>query len=825
MFRKEYSIKITDYFKINKPNYIYLKLISNTSVRNRNTSDIAAIINNCYKSILDRFENQSKGFSYSVPNKVSFIIDITNESADFYMLIPDIFVNEFKQKITEVFGKITIEESEPLKINKECTQYSLSYKKDDSFSLAVDKRDNDLLTANLSIMDILKDDDRVTIVYNFMPSSKYALNTWSSYHKDMIKKYKQGACMDKEFNIKKIFKLITQILFDIIDSVVEAVQMDFSDSKSNKNKDSLYTRLVPVQELTKATIKKENANIINTQILLYSQSKNIKREEDNAKTLINTYKSISSDNELVAKNIGIKKKYKKNKNDTIIGIEKNKLNSKVEYVNLETYSFDKANQSRISSEECSNFISLPGRELIYEYKLEAVQTVETIVPDELKDGNVCIGENSYRGIKTKTTLSSNEDAACMPLVIMGKMGGGKSTLFENMGVNSVNNGEGLIAIDFIKNCEMSENIIKNIPKDKVVVADFTDYENLEGFGFNEINHLLDYNSPISRYVCASLQNAQICNFIDNLGDEPLSASMEMFLDAACIAVLIHQDKAIKDIVTCLSDYTERDDYIIELEQFKENMPKDYQGVIQEKINTLFELNEVDKKSQEIIGTKYSKIEGILTRINKLKKNHMLEFMYMKSTTKNIDLVECMQEGKAVFFKLPQYEVSTPQVKNVIVSYLMSKIMVASEVRSRVYKNEKLRIVNVLCDELQQARGSFVNVEQMAYQMRKFRVRLTISTHGFHKIAPIKDTLIEAGASIMLLKGSSVKNFEVMEDEFKKFGYSKEDLIALSNTEEYKALSLIATKRGRYAVITKLPVPVKNKIEIYEYKEPLIESAS
>ncbi len=33
--------------------------------------------------------------------------------------------------------------------------------------------------------------------------------------------------MDKEFNIKKIFKLITQILFDIIDSVVEAVQMDF----------------------------------------------------------------------------------------------------------------------------------------------------------------------------------------------------------------------------------------------------------------------------------------------------------------------------------------------------------------------------------------------------------------------------------------------------------------------------------------------------------------------------------------------------------------------------------------------------------------------
>lgn len=394
-----------------------------------------------------------------------------------------------------------------------------------------------------------------------------------------------------------------------------------------------------------------------------------------------------------------------------------------------------------------------------------------------------------------------------------------------MGVDSVKHGEGLIVIDFIKNCEMSDNIIKNIPKEKVITIDFTDYKNLQGFGFNEINHLLDPGDVMSRYVCASLQTVQICNFIDNLGDEELSASMEMFLDAACTAVSIHPDKAIKDIVACLSDFQIRYEYINDLNDFKESMPEEYREIIQEKMNTLFELNEVDKKTNNITGTKYSKIEGILTRINKLKKNHLLEFMYVKSTTNNIDLVKCMQEGKAIFFKMPQYEVSSPQVKNVIVSYIMSKIMIASEVRSRVYVNEKLRIVNVICDELQQARGSFVNVEQMSYQMRKFRVRLTFSTHGFHKIAPIKDTLIEAGASIMLLKGSSVKNFEVMEDEFKKFGYSKEDLIALSNTEEYKALSLIATKRGRYAVITKLPVPVKNKIEVYEYKEPLTESAS
>ena len=87
---------------------------------------------------------------------------------------------------------------------------------------------------------------------------------------------------------------------------------------------------------------------------------------------------------------------------------------------------------------------------------------------------------------------------------------------------------------------------------------------------------------MSRYVCASLQTVQICNFIDNLGDEELSASMEMFLDAACTAVLIHPDKAIKDIVACLSDFQIRYEYINDLNDFKESMPEEYREIIQEK---------------------------------------------------------------------------------------------------------------------------------------------------------------------------------------------------------------------------------------------------
>ena len=409
----------------------------------------------------------------------------------------------------------------------------------------------------------------------------------------------------------------------------------------------------------------------------------------------------------------------------------------------------------------------------------------------------------------------------MPVVVMAKMGGGKSTFFENNGVDAVKNGEGLIVIDFIKNCELSDNIIANIPKEKTVVIDFSDYMCSEGFSFNEINMIRNMEDPMSRYECAGLQNALITQFIDSLGDEEFSASMGRYLDAACSAVLIHENKTIKDIVKCLEDYKARAEYMQLLEEFKQSMPEEYQELIDDDLTALEELNEYrdvkvgNKKTGEVevSGTSSSKIAGILSRVSQLKKNPALKFMYARKPKNNINLAKLMQEGYAIFFKLPQNKFSSVTSKNVMVSYLFSKIEMAGIVRAEVYKGQKLRTVNVICDEIHQSRDSFNNIYRISTELRKFRTKLILSTHGFHKIAPIKDVLIEAGSSIIMLRGTSTKNFEVMEDEFTKFGFTTDDLVSLNHTEQYKALCLIATKKGRHGCIVELPKPVKNKIEL------------
>lgn len=823
MKNKQFSIKISDYFQINKPKYTYLKLIPSTSVKNNKACDIAAIINDIYVNINERFKRHNKGFSYDLPAKASFIIDINECDASFYLLIPTLHVKEFNQKLTEVFGKITIEKVDSIKgIRKDCTKYSLSYAKDDSLSLCVDRRDNDLLSANLSVMDVLKDDDRLTIIYNFMPQSKMALNSWKQYHINMIKQYQEGKSLDKSLTINKVMISIGNLIFDTIDMLINSVKWAFGQKESS---DDLMQRLVPVQELTSATKKKENAKILKTQIMICSESKDLSREKENAKTLINTFSVVGSgaDNKLVAKkisdkkinkSIGIKKRYSTN-------IVKEEVVPKVEYIDIEKFSLENEICKMSCEEVGGNFIALPGKTIIEEHKLEATQHNETKVPEELQGGKVRYGTNTFRGHSTTVTTSTNEDANCMPELTVAKMGGGKTSKFENNGVDAVNNGDGLIVIDFIKNCEMSDNIIRNIDKNKVVEIDFSDFMCQEGFGFNEINMIRDMNNPMSRYECAILQNAQITQFIDSLGEEEFSASMGRYLDAACSAVLIHENKGIKDVVRCLEDFRARDEYMSMLSEFKDEMPEQYQELIEEDLNALEELNEYrDKKvggkktgELELSGTAINKISGIISRISMLKKNPALKFMYIRSPKNNINLSELMQQGKAIFFKLPQNRFSSPHVKNIMVSYLFSKIMIASEIRSEIYKNETLRTVHVICDEIQQARGSFINIGEMCYQMRKFRVKLILSTHNFQKIAPIKDILIDAGASIIMLRGSSVKDFDVLKDEFEKFGFTREDLVSLSHTDKYKALCLIATTRGRHGCIVELPKPVKNKIEL------------
>lgn len=169
------SMKLSDYFKLVRPEYVYIQIIPHKSIRNYNSSNISKAISHTYKSINKRFEVEKKKIANKIPipvkmtleceHKISYAIDIVNGNANFYFIVPKSYVNILLEKIKEIWSKATVNVlDKPIEaISQGCEFYQLSYKKEDALSLYTDKKSNEPLNSILSVMDIMKDDDRIQL--------------------------------------------------------------------------------------------------------------------------------------------------------------------------------------------------------------------------------------------------------------------------------------------------------------------------------------------------------------------------------------------------------------------------------------------------------------------------------------------------------------------------------------------------------------------------------------------------------------------------------------------------------------------------------------
>lgn len=75
-YKKLKNIKLGDYFKIIHPQYTYLQIIPDTSIRNYNSSTIAKTIQTLYKALWGRINFDTKPWTLEPTFKVSFYMYI-----------------------------------------------------------------------------------------------------------------------------------------------------------------------------------------------------------------------------------------------------------------------------------------------------------------------------------------------------------------------------------------------------------------------------------------------------------------------------------------------------------------------------------------------------------------------------------------------------------------------------------------------------------------------------------------------------------------------------------------------------------------------------
>lgn len=780
--KKDTAIPWDKYFMLVKPKYVYLKVKPHKSTRNYNSTNIAKAIQNTYKAITKRVRIEQKKLWLETDFKISYVIDIKDKNSSFYFIIPEVYTNIIVEKIREIWPKVELTKTDPIESFSDNTiYYQLNYKKEDALAIQVDKKSNEPLNSILSVMEIMQDGDRVTIIYNFIPSNHM---NWQKRYTETMDKIKDLKPVEKDrTSMQYMIKTALSFVNYVFNSILEVLN-DFAGSEKKVN--TVLSELLLTTDILEVnkrwsdeTKLKKERTVLNTQILIASSSADVTRLQNNASVVCQSYRVLDEDNELISKRVNTKGS---------------------EGFDIESCKFKNVGINAFSVNECQNFIQQPGRLLMKALGISYTEVEEVNVPIQLQKGYISLGDVSCKGNKQTAYIEDKYDKTSLPLVEIGAQGAGKSTFIANYYRFAAVRKEGGVVIDFIKNCEMSEEVISYLSPEDRIILDYTKESDIQGFAFNEFQFKEGMNT-FERLELTNLQAQQVLTFVDSINPEqPLQARMRKYLSAAANVVFATGETSLKEVVNCLEDHQVRFFYINELN----GEEKEY---LQEEIKNLGDLNEYSKVTKEnpiaeLIGTKESKIEGIMDRISLLREDFKLKYMFNKGSKGNINFAKELEAGKVIIIRMPQASYKK-HAKNVVGTFLLSKIWIATEIRGKW--NKKPKPTHISVDEIFQAKTAMRMLanDEILPQTRKFGCKFIFSCQYTEQIDILMDTLIGAGASFMLMKGTSEKDFKRFESQLEGFEY--EDL---KDMEDYSSMNLIYYSGGYSGFISQLPAPIK-----------------
>lgn len=752
---KPKSMKLSDYFELRENNYEILRLIPTKSNRNIKTYQIAELVNKMYKKTDNLIYKENKKLIIEQQYKFSFYIHIEKQSIRFYAIIPTVYVNQFKVKFRTCWKNIQIDVVNELPINiNECSKFQLSYKNDDALSLKVDLRDNSLLNANLSIADIMEEGEIISILYNFIPTSEKESNYFrSNTYPRAIQRYKNGENLKKSKNIKDLSVIALKNFISLINDLLNCI---LNVPQNNQ------LILNPLQcEISHSTKRKGEKAICKNQSIILTKSSEKSREIELSNAFSNTFKIISDDNELIineiTKNIDIKK--------TIIN-----------HVNI----------NKTTIEESSNFISMPSLEVINQFKMiEHNKCLELKAPKCLEDGEIRIGTVKNKENKQEVYYSMDEQMKRLGRVLLGSMGSGKSYYMQNMASDIIKAGRGLVVIDYIDKCQLSDNIKKITSKDKLVEINFNDPKQVQSFNFNEL--IFNEDDDIYYKVNIAMQKAeQMQLLLDSINDDNSKLTPRMlryFYAAATVVYYKNVNASFKDIINMLKYPDKRFELI-------KNVP----DILIEEIEDLKDLDKIDSKGR--VENYDSKIDGILDRVSWLKTNLYTKLAFNKESDNNINFVEAMKQNKVILIKIPEQYFKSRMIRNVIATYFLNKVWISKQIDCSTH-------TELFFDELHQCYHCQLLMQNILVECRKFQLTPTLALHYLDQLTPkCKNSVLASGSSYLLLQGCDVKAFKELSTYFEKDGYSEIDLAEL---DRYNALCLIKNEDTGYSsFIARLP---------------------
>lgn len=708
------SIPIAKYFEIQSQEYVYLKLIPSKSIRNNRTYSILDLVNKMYLNINKLIKIEDNKLIIRTQLKASYYIHITKEKINFYFIVPKLFYSKFRVKFKEIWKSVEIKEVNSIPIITE-SQYQLIYKNKDFLSTSTDMRNNDLLSANLSAVELLQDGEEAGILYNFLPTSEKQCNYFKSTCQKFIREYKNT---NVKYTSNAISNLIIKILSYSIDFINSTLNFLFDVKQVDKQ--------INFNKLSNNTNKKATSDICKTQIILSSKAKTTNREKSIIDTISNSYSVIEDDNKFICK----------------------KIKHNIRNLNTSIY-------------ECGNFIALPGADIIQQFpQINHNRVYNKDFPKCLATGDILIG-NSIKNMPVY--YSTDKEISRLGRVLIGGMGCGKTHYMQNLAKSIIAKGDGLVVLDIIRDCNLAESIKQVTPKDRLIEIDCSNHTQLQGFCYNEL--ICNSNDKYRKLAKCMEKGTQLHILLNTINsDTKLTPRMLRYFYAACTVVFYKNINAsFKEIIEVLIYPDIRKNI---LERLSESEIK----LLSDEIKDLCDLDKVNKNGT--IENYDSKIDGIIDRISMLKTNLYTKLAYNTQGNNNIDFVKALDQNKVIIIKAREEDFTNRNIRDLIATFYLSKVWLSKQIKSDTR-------TEIFIDEINLFPVAQVILQDILTECRKYSLIPTISLHFLDQCSKkCKNAILSSGCNFLLLAGADVKCFIELKELFNKEGYTETDLLEL-----------------------------------------------
>jgi hypothetical protein len=767
--------KTNKLLRIEKYPYRILEVIVDNRMKDKSYTDLVNIIHSTMKDIKKRIVTNKDGIVYTKCQPICFeILYSSSKEITFNFAINELDSLYFKNRLQTILPNATLTfRDDYIDEFKDSSVYKYEYNKHYMLSL------NTKLSPIQSLLAIkkdLNDNEKILLQTMILPIDSGwkdgCYNNWTKMRKgcDVTNNNFLIALLD---GVSDFINGCVSILDDIIEISPKSEKSTFTTAKKLMNEFSSESRT------------KTNYDGYKVAINSYIKTNDVLQNYNLAKSIETCYKDITLDNEIV---MGKKKTVKK-------------LERKISLIN----------RNIVSSEELATLLKLPDNAMQKRFNLRNIRINQVDIPEECNKGNLNLGHVVYHGDIKEWYMPLDKNIGCLPLILLTKMGGGKTTLLLNMANGAVKNGEGLVLFDYVKDCQTASALIKMFPD--IQIIRFDDIDSLDNFSFPEIS-IEDTDTPFDKKLKANMIATEVKYLINSMAQdsENMSRIMSKYLVSACKVIFVHKNRNLKDVLDVLENKDIRERFI------KKSIDDGLFNKDSREIVTLRELNK---------ETNFQRIQGLLDRFSIITEdtlfcemldkindddnyeeiaingNGLINEEFLGKVSNNINFVDIMDNQKPVVIMMPQSIFTNRLQKDILCTYYMSRIRLAMSRRKDVDK-----ICRVIIDEVHQIPQTMNLIKDTIAEPRKFGLSYIMAMHSFSQVKKeLKDILLDIGCHFMLLKGVSESGFNELKpyigDEFEYPDMKEMDY-------DYGSLNLINIKNQHRVFMSELPMPLKDK---------------